>query len=89
MNTEELKDLRNKIHTFSSEKQLEIFKMCKSKDIFYTENSNGIFINMSELTSSQISELKKYVDYITEQEQELELAEKEKKEMTKIFAQAE
>ena len=44
---------------------------------------------MSELTSSQIKELKTYVDYIIKQEQELELAEKEKKEMTKIFAQSE
>ena len=59
------------IHDFSKEKQLEIFKMCKSKDIFYTENKNGVFINLSELTLIQLKELHQYVLYINEQEEEI------------------
>jgi hypothetical protein len=87
MNTDEIKELRNTIHEFSKEKQLEIFKMCKSKDIFYTENKNGVFINLTELTPHQIKELHQYVTYINEQEEEIQNLEKTKQEMSMLLEQ--
>lgn len=85
MNTDQIKELRNTIHEFSKEKQLEIFKMCKSKDIFYTENKNGVFINLTELTPYQIKELHQYVTYINEQEEEIQNLEKTKQEMSMLL----
>ena len=89
MNSDELKNLRNRIHNFSIDKQLEIFKMCKAKGMLFTENNNGIFINMTELSTIEVNEIDKYVKYIQEQEKELEFAEKEKEKINVILAQQE
>ena len=85
MNIDDIKTLRNTIQSFSKEKQLDIFKMCKSSNIFFTENNNGIFINLTELNNIQLLELQKYVNYIVEQETQIEKVEQEKKEMAKIY----
>lgn len=85
MNIDEIKVLRNTIQGFSKEKQLDIFKMCKSSNIFFTENNNGIFINLTELNNVQLLELQKYVSYILVQEKQIEKMEKEKEEMTKMY----
>jgi len=88
MNTDQIRELRNTIHEFSKEKQLEIFKMCKSKDIFYTENKNGVFINLTELSPIQLKELSHYVTYINEQEKEIQHLEKTKEEMSSLLVQS-
>ena len=86
MQHNDVKDLRNKIQSFSKEKQLDIFRICKSKGILFTENKNGIFINLTELTNTQLFELTKFVDYIIEQEKNINEVEQEKNEMSKLLA---
>ena len=85
MNIDEIKNLRNTIQSFSKEKQLDIFKMCKSNQIFFTENNNGIFINLTEMNNVQLLELQKYVNYIVDQETQIQKVEQEKKEMAKLY----
>ena len=85
MQYNDVKDLRNKIQNFSKDKQIDIFRICKSKGILFTENKNGIFINLTELTNIQLVELTKFVDYIIEQEKNINEVEDEKNEMSKLF----
>ena len=87
MKNDQIKELRNMIHSFSKEKQLEIFKMCKSKDIFYTENKNGVFINLTELTPNHLKDLHQYVTYINAQEEEIQTIEKTKQEISLLLEQ--
>ena len=86
MNTDMVKTLRDTIQTFSKEKQLDVFKLCRAKDIFYTENKNGVFINLTELTTDQLYELQKHVNYINIQEKQINEVEKQKSEMTKLLS---
>ena len=40
--------LRDKIQALDKFHQIEIFKILKTHNVNYTENRNGIFINMNE-----------------------------------------
>ena len=86
MNIDKIKILRNTIQSFSKEKQLDIFKLCKSKNIFYSENKNGVFINLSELDAKQLIELDKFVTYINAQEKEIQQLEEKKEKMSQLLA---
>jgi hypothetical protein len=85
MNNDKIKNLRNTIQSFSKEKQLDVFKLCKSKNIFYSENKNGIFINLTELDAKQLIELDKFVTYINAQEKEIQQMEHEKEKMSQLL----
>lgn len=85
MNNDKIKNLRNTIQSFSKEKQLDVFKLCKSKNIFYSENKNGIFINLTELDAKQLIELDKFVTYINAQEKEIQQMEHEKERMSQLL----
>ena len=86
MNSQDLKKLRDNIEKFSKHKQLEIFKLCRSKDIFFTENNNGVFINLTELPITKLQTIQTYVDYLNKQEEQIEKVEQEKKEMSKLLS---
>lgn len=86
MNSDRVKNLRNVIQSFSKEKQLDIFKLCKSKNIFYTENRNGVFINLSELEPQHITEIENFVKYINTQENEIQQIENEKDKISQLLS---
>ena len=57
INTEILNSLRLKIEALQSSAHYEIFKLIKKNNIPFNENSNGIFINMSNMDETFITEL--------------------------------
>jgi len=56
----------NKIH------QIHILKILKENDIKFTENSNGIFVNMSLLNKKTLNRIRKFIKYVHLQEEQLE-----------------
>ena len=56
-----LKKLRNDIESMDKFHQINIFKILKENNITYSENNNGIFINMSKLDEEIIQKLKDYL----------------------------
>ena len=78
MNGTELTVLRDKIEDMDHLHQLRILEIIKKGNIDYTENSNGIFINMSILNMNTISEIKEYIKYIKLQQQQLDKIEQDK-----------
>ena len=52
--------LRDKIQALDKFHQIEIFKILKTDNVNYTENRNGIFINMNELDNKIIKKIEKY-----------------------------
>jgi hypothetical protein len=84
-NDEELQNLKNKIENLSRENHVEIFKILKENEVTFSENSNGIFINISELDKVIIDKLKEYVEYYYNQEHILNKAEKEKEKYKQNF----
>lgn len=76
----DLNKLKNQIEHFDKDKQLYIFRIFKEKNIKFSENRNGIFINMSDLSKDVLDEVRKYVQYVHKQEitiDEIELKQSE------------
>ena len=59
-----LKDLKEEISNLELCEQSEILKIIEKNNIKFTENKNGIFINMNKLTSKTIEEIECFLVYI-------------------------
>lgn len=75
---ESLKKLRDKIQTLEKIHQLHILKILIENNISYTENSNGVFINMITLSEDVSNSIEKYLEYVSLQEDHLDKVETEK-----------
>ena len=62
-NTDYLKDLRKRIMNLQDNEYYEILKIIIKYDYNFSENKNGIFINMSKLNNNVISEIEKLIDF--------------------------
>ena len=68
----DLKKLRNKIQELEKIHQLSILDLITARSVPYTENSNGVFINMSTISAPVIEEILNYLKYVELQEDQLE-----------------
>lgn len=82
---EELKNLRNIIDNINPLYHKEIFNVIKKFNMQYSENKNGIFINMNNLSKDCIAKIYEYLEYIEKQEKTFSDVEKIKKEFKKDF----
>jgi hypothetical protein len=60
----ELKELREKIKELEICENIEILKIIIKNDIKFTENSNGIFVNMNKLDDNTLEEIKSFLSFI-------------------------
>tara|TARA_B100000900_G_C20445177_1_gene660698 strand:- start:351 stop:749 length:399 start_codon:yes stop_codon:yes gene_type:complete len=83
----ELKELRDKIQNISNKQHhhAEIFSIIKTNSINFSENKNGIFLNMNKLNDQTISLIKRYLSYIENQNKNFLQVENIKKEFKKDF----
>ena len=61
----ELKDLKYKINTLENCEHIELLKILIKNEIKYTENSNGIFINMNKLSQKSIEDINIFLTFIS------------------------
>ena len=80
-----LDKIRQKIETMNKENHIEIAKLLKEKNIKLTENNNGIFINLTNLSQDMVSLLLKYIKHIENQESILNIIENKKEELENKF----
>ena len=81
-----LETLKNTIESFTKYHQIGILSILKKCDnIVINENNNGTFINLTELSPEVISILEKYISYVLEQKNHLEIVEKEKERIEKTY----
>ena len=71
MNIDKLKKLKNEIDNLDKIHHLKIFKILKDNDVKYSENRNGIFINMNSFNEKTIISIQNTLNYINEQEKQL------------------
>ena len=79
--------LRDKIQALDKIHQIEIFKILKTHNVNYTENRNGIFINMNELNKKIIKKIENYLNYVSTQQNQLDVVEQQKEEYKLSFFQ--
>jgi len=83
--TDNLQLLRNQIEKLDKVHHVGILKILKENTVQYSENTNGIFINLTKVNDIIIESIKKYVTYVKLQEVELGDIEDQKKEYKKEF----
>lgn len=59
-----LKELREVINELEVCEQAEILKIIERNKIKYTENKNGVFINMNKLTNNAISDIESFIEFV-------------------------
>lgn len=59
------------IKELSKIEHIEIFKIIKGKDIKYSENSNGIFVNFNNIPNNIIGELYNFIKFCLKNKEEL------------------
>jgi len=70
--------LKQKIEKMSKQQQIEILRILKNKNSKLNENKSGIYINLSFLHDDTINEIRDYVQYIQNQEENLSHIETQK-----------
>ena len=78
METKKLKLLQNDIDKLDKIHHLKILKILKDNDIKYSENRNGIFVNMNVFDDKTIRDIENTLKYIKEQEKQLKDVESSK-----------
>lgn len=64
MEIEKLKNIRDQIRELDKNEQHEIFKIIRSnEENKYTENNNGIFINMNKLDLATIQNIESFLEF--------------------------
>ncbi len=80
-----LENLKQKIETLSKGQQIEILKIFLENETKLNENKSGIFINMSFLKQDVLEKLDKYLEYINDQEHNLNNLETQKQEFKETY----
>lgn len=81
-----LENIKNKIGELSKVQHIEILKIIKqNSSVKVNENRNGVYINLSYVPQDTIDQLVKYLDYVKDQESNLEQLEMKKEEIKTIF----
>lgn len=81
----DLLNVKDNIEKSSKEHQIEILRILIENKVMVNENSNGIFVNLSNINSDIIIKLQDYLNYITEQEKTLDTFENTKKKYQNTF----
>jgi hypothetical protein len=78
--------IKDKIERMSKNNQIEILKILKKhQNIKLNENKSGIFVNLSFLSKEIIEEIDKYVNYVNDQEIDINTIETQKQEFKNTF----
>jgi hypothetical protein len=63
-NDQELKNLRDDINILEDFQQIEILKIFDKNNVKYTQNNNGLFINMKILETKCLNDIYIYLKFI-------------------------
>jgi len=84
-NINELKKLNNIVNKLNEIHHRKIFDIINENNIKYSENRNGVFVNLNNLSSNILDKIKQYIEYVKIQEKNISNFENIKKEFKKDF----
>jgi hypothetical protein len=73
--TQYLKNLKKKIEYLDTYHHLKILSILKNNNIGFSENKNGIFVNMNSFTENIIKDINNFIKYVEQQEKNLKKVE--------------
>ena len=85
---EQLEILRDEIQDIENTEQnhLKILEILHNTSANFSENSNGVFINMNNLSDEQIKKMVDYLNYVKKQKEKFEQVENIKNKLKKEFS---
>ena len=82
----DINNVKEKIEIMNKHHQIEVLRMLKKdKNIVLNENNNGVFVNISYLDETILSNLVKYIEYVENQTTNIETIENQKSEIETTF----
>jgi dsDNA-specific endonuclease/ATPase MutS2 len=63
MSYEERKKIFDTIHALVQPEQEEIFRIIRKLKVQYSENSNGVFFDLSMISDDAFHQIKEYIDF--------------------------
>ena len=69
--TDSLKLLRDNIESLSEFHQIEVLRILHSNHITFSENKNGVFVNLSYVNYDVMNKINDYVTFVNKQETQL------------------
>lgn len=85
MDKKKIITLKNKIDNLDKNFHVRFFKVLIDNNIKFSENRNGIFVNMNNLDDKTVSDMEKVLKYINMQEKNLQEVETIKKELNNDY----
>lgn len=85
MDNTALLKIRDQVEKMEKIHQINILKIFKKYNIDFTENSNGIFVNMTILNTDILEEISSYISYVNLQQKQLNKVEQDKERYKKEF----
>jgi hypothetical protein len=86
MNDNPLDKIKQQIEKLSIIQQLEILKILhQNNDVKLNENKSGVYVNLSFLPTSAVSSIREYLNYVTDQEQSLNVMETQKEDVKQTY----
>ena len=73
-----LKYLRDKIELLTAFHQIEILRILHTNKVTFSENKNGVFVNLTYVSSDIIDTISEYIIYVYKQESQLNEIEEKK-----------
>jgi hypothetical protein len=83
--TNYLMSLKDGIEKMPSIHQIEILRILHSKQTQINENKNGVFVNISKINDTTLRELEDYMNYVIQQEKQLNEIEEQKQYLSKEY----
>lgn len=78
MNTRDLTHLVKQIENFGKNEHIQILSILQRHNVEITENNNGCFVDMTEIDSNVLTEIKQFLDYVQLKKTEMTEYESEK-----------
>ena len=78
INVDSLKFLRDKIESLTVFHQVEILRILQTNRITFSENKNGVFVNLTYVNPDVIDKINEYIIYVYKQESQLNEIEEQK-----------
>lgn len=85
MDSETLINMKELIESMEIMNQKDILNILKKNNVNISENNNGSFINLSNLSQEVLDQIKEYIKYFNNQEKNLLFIEEEKINIKKEF----
>jgi oligoribonuclease (3'-5' exoribonuclease) len=77
--------MRNIIEKMNKFNQIEVLRILKDNNATLNENNYGIFVNLTNLNDTILDKLSNYIEYVEDQEQNLNHIEKQKEDYINTY----